>query len=111
AQQVVEPRSASSSAARRLLTALTPRVETATLFGVAQNLVRGVDFAKSFLGFGVVGIAVGVIVACQPPKGSFDLLRRGLAGKTEYRVRVAHGAVISSITGSFARLKPRVVPS
>ena len=68
-------------------------VEIGTPLGIAQHLVGGGHLLEALLGGRVIGVAVGMGIARQPPVRLLDLLRGGPGGDTQNLVVVAtrHG--------------------
>src|SRR5207237_4893331 len=59
------------------------------LVGVAQHVVRFVDFLEAVGGLRIVGIAVGMMLLGQPPEGLLDLVRRGGFSDSQQLIVVA----------------------
>jgi hypothetical protein len=58
---------------------LAEAIEHCSFFGIAKDLVGGVDFFEAFVSLGVIGVAVGVMFSRKLAKRRLDFIRGSVA--------------------------------
>ncbi len=86
------PEGTRSTATRGSEARRTKAIVHRAFLGIAEDLIRGVQFFEALARTRIVGIAVRVVLRTLTPKRALDFRLRRVTGHAEYFVRVLHRA-------------------